>query len=96
MQPFSEDQSTYMADSIAIEQAIRNATRDGKEVVRVWKRHFLTLIIDDDPEESLNKNFYDIIDLHGKVHMVPGFTYEVIGDDQFRALVAKLESGEEL
>jgi len=97
MELFSAKQSGLMADLTARDVAINNARRDGKDVVNAWAGYFLTLIIDDEgPIERVKKNFYDIIDLQGKTHMVPGFTYQHIDNDQFRTLVEKLMSGKEL
>ena len=97
MQLFSAKASSLMADLTARNTAINNALRDGKYFVNAFAGYFLTLIIDDEgPIERVKKNFYDIIDLQGKTHMVPGFTYQQIDDDQFRTLVEKLMAGKEL
>jgi len=96
MELFSAKQSDLMADLTARDTALNNARRDGKAIVDAWAGYYLTLIVDDDREEGLKKNFYDIIDLQGKTHMVSGFTYQQIDNDQFRTLVEKLMAGKEL
>lgn len=93
MELFSAKQSEYLADYTARDQALSNALRDRYEVVNEHSGFYLTLYIDEDREEGLKKNFYEIIGPTGEKYLYSGCTYRFMGDEEFKLIVQEIQDG---
>lgn len=75
------------------DRVIRDAMRDGYHLEFEYKGFFLILTIDEDKEESLKKNFYEIIGPNGEKYLYQGCTYRRIGHREFVFAVEEIQDG---
>lgn len=93
MELFSEKQSECMADDTARDQSLSNAMRDGYAVVDEYCGFYLMLHVDEDREERMKKNLYEIIGRDGEKYLYSGSTYRFMENEEFRLIVWEIKDG---
>ncbi len=93
MELFSVEQSDFMTNNISRDIAVKAAFRDGYDTIAHHYGYILVLLIDEDREERLKKNYYCAISPTGFYYSVPGYTYKAMSRPDFLAFVNQIEDG---
>ena len=87
------NQIKYITDRTARDQALRNALSGLYYVVKKFEGFYLTLYRDEDREEGLKKNFYEIIGPKGERYIYSGNTYRLMENKEFELIVQEIQQG---